>query len=302
METNALGQAGYRFYNAGKKIDEQWPFSISATSAGFNPEDGNGAHSIGKFNFVAPKEGWTFVPVELQSGNETIRVNFADDLKRKYGPRGVVMLDPRWDPAKEDPDKSLEAYPMAPTEELVIERANTLWIMFLERICSDHFEDVQGAMAHGNRPRAASGFTVHALKARGYRDPAAEFLQGLKAGQQGAEPQTGTSPEMLGVLKGIQEQNKLMMTLVLSITNGQKVDPELIKALMTPTNAPAPPKPPTPTEPPVNAGVFEVEGQPKTSLEERISRRNVETVYDQPTARPKNERAKVAAKELTRDL
>lgn len=299
METNQAGQSGYKFYNAGKKIDEQWPFSISPTSAGFNPEDGQGAHSIGKFNFVAPKEGWVFVPTELQSGIETIRVNFPDDLKRKYGPRGVVMLDPRWDPAKEDPDKDLQTYPLAPTEALVIERAHTLWDLYLERICSAHFEDVQGAMAHGNRPRAASGFTVHALKLKGYRDPAADFLQGLREGRNGAAPQAGSSPEMLGVLKGIQEQNQLTLRLVLALASGQKIDPELIKAITMPGDSPAPPKAHhMPAEPPVNAGAFEVEGQSKTSLEERIGRKTVEYETAATRVGGKSERAKAAAKEL----
>lgn len=309
METNAAGQSGYRFYNAGKKIDEQWPFSISPTSAGFNPEDGQGAHSIGKFNFVAPKEGWTFVPTEIQSGNETLRVNFADDLKRKYGPRGVVMLDPRWDPAKEDPDKDLGSYPMAPTEELVIERAQTLWGLFLDRICSNHFEDVQNAMAQGSRPRAASGFTIHALKLRGFRDPAAEFLQGLKEGRQGSAPQAGTSPEMLGVLRGIQEQNKLMMTLILSVASGQKVDPELLKSVMTPSDTAVPPKAPAPVEVPINAGVIEVDGVAKSSLNARINNRedgyvrgegNLDkgTLKIKDVVLPRKDRTQAAAKEL----
>ena len=300
METNLQGLNGYRFYNAGSKIDEQWPFSISPSSAGFNPEDGNGAHSIGKWNFVAPKAAWCFVPMELTSGNEVIRVNFAEDAKRKYGRRGLVMLDPRWDPTKEDSDKALETYPLAPTEQLCIERAERLWDLFLEEICSSHFDDVQNAMAQGNRPRAAHGFTIHALRMKGYRDPAADFLKGMREGQTGVVPQNGNSSEMVGVLRGIQEQNKLMTQLVLALATGQKIDPELLKAVVSPESATAPiSKAPTHSaEPPVNAGSMEIEGQPQSSLEARINRRTVEYETAGVRVGGKQDRAKAAAKEL----
>jgi|SRR5579862_2789197 len=296
METNAEGLTGYRFYNAGVRIDEQWPYSISETSPGFNQDDGKGAHSTGKFCFVAPKQGWTFVPMELKSGQETLRVNFVEDAKRKYGHRGIVMLDPRWDPAKESEDKPLATYPVAPTEELVIARAELLWDQYLEGICSAHFEDVQNAMANGMRPRGASGFTVHALKEKGYKDPAQEFLKGMREGRQG-NGSPSSSPEMVGVLRGIQEQNKHMMALILAVASGQKIDPELLKSVMTPDTAAAP-KVSIPLPPPINAGTLEVDGSPASSLEARIARRNVETVYEPPSARPKTERAKAAAKEL----
>lgn len=296
METNAEGFTGYRFYNAGVRIDEQWPFSISPTSPGFNPGDGQVGHSVGKFNFIAPKQGWVFVPLEIKTGQEVVRVNFVDDAKRKYGRRGVVMLDPRWDPAKESEDKPLETYPVAPTEALVIERAEKLWDVYLDGICSAHFEDVQNAMANGMRPRGAAGFTLNALRLKGYKDPAQEFLRGMREGRQG-NGVPSSSPEMVGVLKGIQEQNSLLTRLILSIATGQKIDPELLKAAMSP-DAPAP-KPHGPAmQPPINTGTLEVDGQPSSSLEARINRRTVETVYDPPTARPKQERAKAAAKEL----
>lgn len=299
METNEQGLAGYRFYNAGAKIDEQWPFSISPTSAGFNPEDGNGAHSIGKYNLIAPKKSWFFVPVEIRSGNETLRVNFIDDLKRKYGARGVVMLDPRWDPAKEEEDKPLEQYPIAPTEEAVMDRAEQLWDGFLEKICSAHFDDVQNAMAQGNRPRAASGFTIHALKMKGYRDPAADFLKGMREGQMGHAPHQASSPELVGILKGMQEQSRLTTQLILALATGQKIDPELVKALVNPGDNPAPQKTaPIQSEPPINAGVMEVEGQPTSSLEQRINRRTVEYETAGVKHGSKQERAKAAVKEL----
>ena len=311
MEQNAAGQSGFRFYNAGNKIDEQWSFSISPTSAGFNPEDGNGAHSIGKFLFIAPKRGWFFIPVEIQSGNETIRVNFPEDCRRKYGARGVVMLDANYKAENEDPDKPIETYPIAPTEELVIQRAEALWDLFLEKICSAHFDDVQNAMSLGNRPRAASGFTVHALKEKGYRDPAAEYLQGMREGRNGNSPQNGTSPELLGMVRAMQEQSRVMMSVVLAVATGQKVDPELLKAVVGPGDTTAPrPQAPAVLEPPINAGKVEVvDGAPTSSLNARIANRedgyirgegNLDkgTLKIKDAVLPRKDRTQVAAKEL----
>jgi hypothetical protein len=298
METDGLN--GYRFYNAGKKIDEQWLFSISPSSPGFNPGiSGTDTHSLGKYPFIAPERSWFFVPSELASGTEIVRVNYPEDAKRKYGKRGIVMLDPRWDPAKEDPDKALESYPLAPTEDLVIERAETLWNLYLEAICSAHLDDVQNAMAQGNRPRAASGFTIHALKLKGYRDPAAEYLQGMREGRNNLAPQGGSSPEILGLVRSMQQQNQLMMSVMMALASGQKIDPELLKAFQS-QEMPAP-KPPNPSgEVPVNAGMVEVEGVPKTSLEERISRKTVE--YETAATRHggKNQRATAAERELAK--
>lgn len=298
METNEQGIPGYYFYNAGKRIDEQWCFSISQTSAGYNPEDGEGRHSLGKFNFLAPEREWFFIPGEIQSGNETLRVNFPDDARRKFGNRGVVMLDPKYKLAGEDPDKDLSSYPIAPTRELVEERAAKLWDGWLETICSQHFEDVQNAMAQGNRPRAAAGFTVHALKLKGYKDPAAEYLLGLREGQSGKAPQAASSPELLGLVKGMQQQNQLMMTILMALASGEKIDPELIKNAMTPGDTAVPPKVHKPVAPPENAGVVEVEGSPASSLEARIGRR--ESGYETAGKKfdDRKARTQAAAKEL----
>lgn len=301
METNKQGQPGFRFYNAGTKLDEQWPFSISPTSAGFNPEDGAGAHSIGKWNFIAPKESWCFVPIEIVSGQETLRVNFIEDAKRKYGRRGLVMLDPHHDPETEDADKALETYPLAPTEALVIDRAERLWDVFIDGICQAHLDDVQNAMAHGNRPRAASGFTVHALKLKGFRDPAADFLKGLRNGKQGDVQQAGTSQEMVGVMQGIAQQNKLMMQIVLSLASGQKIDPELLKAAMSPdTTQPAPlpvgkPAKNYSADPEFQARAFREQEDGWTKGEGNVDKG---TLKEKSAPAPRKDRTATAAKEL----
>jgi hypothetical protein len=301
METNKQGQPGFRFYNAGSKLDEQWPFSISPTSAGFNPEDGQGAHSIGKWNFVAPKEAWCFIPIEILSGHETLRVNFIDDAKRKYGRRGLVMLDPRHDPATEDPEKALETYPLAPTEALVIERAERLWDGFLESICQSHFDDVQNAMAQGNRPRAAAGFTVHALKMKGYRDPAADFLKGLRDGKSGGMVQAATSPELIGIVKGLAEQSRVTTQLLIALASGKGVDPDLLKAIMSPpAEAPAIPGTVKPVkdysaDPAFQARAFAPKEDGWTKGEGNLDKG---TIHEKAAPVSKKERAAAAAKEL----
>jgi len=216
-----------RFFNAGDKIDEMFPFSLP---------DGADIHVIGRWAFLAPKESWINVPSELTVGANAIRVDFAQDIKRRFGKRGVVLLDPRHDPATEDPDKPLEQYAVAPTEELVIERAEKLWSNYIEDMCRAHFEDVQNAMSSGGAPRRARGFTVHALKLKGYRDPAEDYFLGMKDGKA---PQ-GTSPELVAMFQQMQQQNQAMMAIVLAVATGQKVDPELLKNVAAPTGPIAP--------------------------------------------------------------
>jgi hypothetical protein len=285
METNAEGLSGFRFYNAGAKIDEQFPFSISPTAAGFNPEDGKGEHSIGKWNFIASSHAWVFVPLELTSGQEIKRVDFPKHVQKKFGHRGVVMLDPQHDPRKEEPDKPLGNYAVAPTEELVIERAEQLWQEFLEQICRSHIADVQAAMSQGNAPRAAAGFTIHALKECGYRDPAQEYFQGLRAGKTSGVPKEGTSPELLGIVKGLAEQSRVTTQLLIALASGKGVDPELLKAIVVPEVSEPVPSPESPfvRDP---------------SLKARVENR--ESGYETATLKVggRAERAKAAAKEL----
>lgn len=281
----------HRFYNAGSKIDEVFPFSL--------PE-GADIHVIGRWNLLAPKEGWFEVPRELMVRDLTIAVQFAQDVKRRFGNRGVVLLDPAYDPSKEDEDKPLESYPVAPTEDLVIERAEKLWDNYLEKICQSHLEDVQNAMSSGGAPRGARGFTVHALKLKGYRDPAQDYFLGMKEGQQGKAP-AGMSAEFTGMMAQMAKQNSLTMSIVLALATGQKIDPELLKQAIAPdVGQPLPPsngKAAT-VAPPDNAGSLEVEGQGKTSLEQRINRKSVE--YETLNSKPadKKGRAAAAAKEL----
>ncbi len=221
----------YEFYNAGVRHQELMPFSISATSAGFNA-DGNDPHSIGHWSLDAPPEGFFRVPAEIQSGNEMLRVNFAEDIKRKFGKLGMVLIDSKWDPDQEDPDKELSEYPIAPTRELAVKRAEAIWQLHLRRIVEAHLSDCQNAMAAGGAPRAASGFTKKAFKLLGIADPGEQYFAGLKeAGKNAAVTASG---ETNTLLLEMQRQNQAMMSIILAVATGQKIDPELLKALMAP--------------------------------------------------------------------
>lgn len=282
----------YRFFNAGHKIDENFPFSL--------PGDvGADIHVLGRWNLLAPKEGWFEVPRELTVGNSIIAVQFYKDIQRRFGKRGIVLLDANYNPDTEDPDKPLEFYAVAPTEELVIARAEKLWLDYLEAVCKAHFEDVQNAMSAGGAPRGARGFTAHALKLRGYADPAERYFLAQKEGQQGKVP-GGMPPEMVGIVAQMQQQNQLMMSIMLALVSGEKIDPELLKKGMQRADdvPPANGKPVGPSMPPENAGTLEVEGQGQTSLEQRISRKTVE--YETLNTKPadKKNRAAAASKQL----
>lgn len=222
-----MQQSGFRyeFYNAGLRHQELMRFSISSSSLGFNA-DGNDSHSVGFWSLDAPKQDFFTVPAEIASGNEVLRVNFADDIKRKFGKMGMVLIDSNWDPKEEDPDKEASEYPIAPTKLLAVERGDEIWKLHLRRIVEGHLADCQNAMAAGGAPRAASGFTKKAFSLLGIADPGEQYFAGLKeAGKTAAGGQVNE------VLLQMQAQNQAMLGIVLAIAAGQKIDPELLKAL-----------------------------------------------------------------------
>lgn len=215
-----------RFYNAGHRIDETFAFS--------HPEGGD-IHFIGRWPLQAPKEGWFDVPTELELQNTTISVQFVRDIKQKFGPRGVVMLDPRWDPAKEDPEAELWKYPFAPTGDLVIARADALWKLYLRKVVAAHLADSESARAAGGAPRSATGFTKNALKMLNIQDPGEEYFLSL---QKGVGSNAGVSDDVKAILASQGTMMQTMMALMLQLASGKPLDPEAIKAAMTPVQTP----------------------------------------------------------------
>jgi hypothetical protein len=215
-----------RFYNAGYRISEVFAFSLP---------DGADIHVVGRWAFDVAKESWVDVPIQINVGAQELQVNFWKDVRTRFGARGVVLVDPSWDPAKEDPEGPLEKYAIAPTEELAIERGNALWLRYTRAIVDQHLSDCQNARGAGNSPRAAVGFTKHCLKIHGIEDPADRYFDDLKRGKVG-----GMSDDMKGVVLQMQQQNSALLAVVMAMATGQKVDPELLKAVVPPATAQPP--------------------------------------------------------------
>lgn len=225
-----MAEGERQFFNAGDKIDEVIMFSISESSLGANSDDKSSKHSVGRWRLYAPAESWFAVPLEMDTGNETIRVNFSKDVYERFGKRGVVMLDPKHNPENEDPDRGLAFYAKAPTREAVELRAKALWQLYTRSIVDQHLADCQSALSVGGSPRGAVGFTAHCLKLNSISDPAEKYFKGLQDGK----PLNG---EIANIFAPILQQNQAMMAIVLAVATGQKVDPELLKNLITPTDA-----------------------------------------------------------------
>jgi hypothetical protein len=285
----------YEFYNAGDRIRESMRFSISESSVGFNSEEKPGG-CLGYWTLDAGKEDFFLVPAEIQSGMEVLRVNFADDIKRKLGKRGVVLVDPKWKPENEDPEKEVSEYPIAPDKNAAVARAEEIWKLHLRRVVESHLADCQNSMAAGGAPRAAAGFTKKAFKLLGVADPGEQYFHGLKEAGKAAGNNQGND-----VLLALQQQNQAMMAIILAVATGQKVDPELLKAL-----APQPGKTPIAQ---VVSGIATGEikkpvgdfdptkaGLDGKAVEVKPGQVGLEA-YDRHT-KPKADRAKNAAKDL----
>lgn len=211
---------GFRFYNAGKRISEMIKFSTTDSAAG-QAEHGDG---ISSWPLDAPEKEWFFVPLEVKCGNETVRVNFKDDIKTKFGHRGVVLLDPYYDAANEDPEEDKTKYAVAATEEAAVARAEEIWNSYLLVVIERHLSDCDQALSAGGRPRKASGFTKYAFKTLGKVDPGDTYAhtENVKlAGDGGA----------------VQAQLATLTALLLALASGQKLEPEAIKALLNITPA-----------------------------------------------------------------
>jgi len=205
-----------RFYNGGDRIAETFLFSLP---------DGPDGHVIGHWNFTALKESFFEVPETITAQNQEKHVTFWQDIHRRFGNRGIVLIDARHDPASEDPEKDPPA--VAPDDESAVERARVLWSAYTLSIVQQHLNDCEAARAAGGAPRAAMGFTKRCLKLNGVTDPAQQYLDALRKGQN---PGAGSDAVMLAMMQ-MQQQQQQMMALVLAIASGQKIDPALIAQL-----------------------------------------------------------------------
>lgn len=215
-----------RFYNAGNKIDEMFPFSLP---------DGGDIHFVGSWNLYAPKQSWFVVPTEIEIQNTTIAVQFVRDVQQRFGSRGIVMLNPQYDASTEDAEVEPDKYPVAATEDAVIAKANVIWKLWLRKIVQGHLDDCQNAMAAGGAPRAASGFTKHAMKALDIQDPGEQYFLNLQ-NKNGST--AGVSDDVKAILASQGQMMQAMMGVVMALATGKPVDPEAIKTAMEATKTP----------------------------------------------------------------
>ncbi len=152
--------AKIRMYNAGDRIKEPISFSI--------PDTYGDVHAIARWELDAPAQSFFSVPTEMRLGQgEKIKVEFPYDVARKFGVRGVVLIDEDEYGDKDIPDNQ----PFAATDEQAIEKGKSLWNAYLSEIARAHLDVCAAARAVGGAPRAAQGFTKRALKLMGQPDP-----------------------------------------------------------------------------------------------------------------------------------
>jgi len=212
------------FFNAGDKIDEILPYSIPT---------GQDVHCIARWRLLAPKEEFFEVPTELSIAmtGETIAVQFARDISFKFGARGVVRIDPQYDPEKEDPEKGIEHYAYAVDKEAAVLRGREIWEAYLRKVVQSHLSDCESARAAGGAPRSAIGFTKRALKILNVQDPGEQYFRSLQHG--GAGEQGAGNP----AIAALQQQNALMLQMMVALMQGKPVDPEALKKLAETPNA-----------------------------------------------------------------
>ena len=203
----------FKFYNAGDKIDEVLSYSL--------PE-GHDIHVIARWQMTAPAKDFFEVPHELELGRSTIHVEFARDITRKFGVRGVVLIDARHKTEKESDDKPKPAF--AASDEQAMARGKELWEKYTRTIVEQHLNDCEASRAAGGAPRAAIGFTKRCLKLHGITDPSEQYFNSLRAG--------GTGNQNDNQVAALQAQMNGLMAVVLASASGQKLDVTTLRAVM----------------------------------------------------------------------
>lgn len=148
-------------YNAGDRIKEPISYSL--------PQSYGDVHAVARWELDAPAQSFFSVPTDLQIGVEKIHVEFAYDIIRKFGERGVILV------ADEGEEIAPES-PMAATREEAEAKGKEFWRTYLEKIVRVHLEQCAEIRARGGAPRTAQGFTKRALKLLNMPDPGDELF------------------------------------------------------------------------------------------------------------------------------
>lgn len=180
-------------FNGGDRIKEPISYSIPATFGDI--------HAIARWELDAPAQSFFEVPTEMKlPSGERIRVEFPNDIVRKFGVRGVVLIDEDEYGDQEIP----EDQPFAATPKQAEEKGKALWHSYLEEIVRAHIEACAEARAKGGAPRAAQGFTKRALKLLNQSDP------GENVFQQQVQVATSMNPDVVAMKQQVDLMAKMM--------------------------------------------------------------------------------------------
>jgi hypothetical protein len=191
-----------KFYNAGDKIEEPISFSL--------PANHGDAHATGRWNMLAPA-AFFFVPTEIKLVDGT-----QNPMRLRHDHRTQVRHSRcdhdrrrtrigRWRGQPHHPRRAaVRSHGCAGCQE----KGKEFWKKYLEGIANVHIEECQRARASGGFGREASGFTKRAFKLLGWRDPAAEMLDGLRSNKpQGAEVGGDALTLLAGIMAQLQAMN-----------------------------------------------------------------------------------------------
>jgi hypothetical protein len=170
----------------------------------------------------------------IQNTGETIAVQFQRDIPRKWGERGVIKIDPAYDPEQEDAEAPLQKYPFARTRQEAIARGRELWNLYLRSVVESHLADCEAARAAGGAPRSARGFTKRALKLLSIQDPGEQYFNSLQNGGAGQQPAAAPVSPQLAVMEG---KFNMLMGMFMAFMTGEKPDPAKLAELMQTPNA-----------------------------------------------------------------
>jgi hypothetical protein len=213
---NAIPNKGIKFFNAGDRIAEPLPYSL--------PQDeGSDIHAIATYRMDAPEDDFFNVPTQIKfrHSSAVVLVDFSNTILRKFGQRGVIMIDAEFEETESNADQ-----PIASSEDAAIEKGKEKWRKYLEDICLRHIDQCQRARAGGGWPLAATGFTKRALKLMNYDDPADAMLREMKH-----TPSAAAAPS--ADVKVLQDQIAMLTRTVEQMQKSNKATEDAKKANAT---------------------------------------------------------------------
>lgn len=163
-----------RFYNAGDMIQDRFAFTLP---------DGPDIHASGFAEVKLNPKSFSEIETEYRVGPAVVRLQLDQDVLRRYGKRGVVLVDANLDPKKIGEDE-----PLALSDSDAEERGARLWLLYLREIVMRHEEENALVRSQGGARRSPGGFTRRAYKLLGLKVPGDEVLQAAAAAAGGAQP------------------------------------------------------------------------------------------------------------------